>query len=289
MFSAETSWFIDSSDGLINYVERPAGYYEEMKSQKIVETVRLPKGLEYQFRIVDFMGDGTCCWAGSGWYSLYEGEDIDDASTQVFYGNGDFGREKVRTFVAGKPKTPAPTNSRAPTPTPSGMPSMMPSHSFKPSVTSYSIEVMMKLDGYSSQTGWNIAKGGNVIIDRPPPYFRGNNTLSVFETVKLEAGEYVFTALDSNGDGLCCQHGVGFYSVYSNGQLLLFRQGTFEYSYSETFSVGPVAVPEVAAALSFTMNVDDSVTISKSAKMLRGSGSSPYEVKRQRKHEDRDT
>ena len=56
-FSAETSWFIDSSDGLTNFITRPVGYYEEMKSQKIIETVYLPEGLEYQFKIIDFMGE----------------------------------------------------------------------------------------------------------------------------------------------------------------------------------------------------------------------------------------
>ena len=54
-YSAETAWFIDSSDGLTNFVSRPVGYYEEMNSQKIVETIYLPEGLEYQFRILDFM------------------------------------------------------------------------------------------------------------------------------------------------------------------------------------------------------------------------------------------
>ena len=34
-------------------------------------------------------GDGTCCWAGNGWYSLYEGKDIEDISTQVFYDDGE--------------------------------------------------------------------------------------------------------------------------------------------------------------------------------------------------------
>ena len=56
-FSAETSWSIDSSDGLANFITRPVGYYEEMKSQKIIETVYLPEGLEYQFKISDFMGE----------------------------------------------------------------------------------------------------------------------------------------------------------------------------------------------------------------------------------------
>ena len=58
-YSAETAWSIDSGDGVTNFVSRPYGYYEEMKSQRVIEKVRLPEGLEYQFKIVDYMGDGA--------------------------------------------------------------------------------------------------------------------------------------------------------------------------------------------------------------------------------------
>ena len=114
-YSAETEWSIDSGDGLANYFAREDGYYEEMKSEIVIETICLAEGYEYRFRIADFMGefrsiisslsssswpnlttwhsiepgDGTCCWAGNGWYSLYEGKDIEDNSTQVFYANGE--------------------------------------------------------------------------------------------------------------------------------------------------------------------------------------------------------
>jgi len=277
-FSAETSWFIDSSDGLTNFISRPVGYYEEMKSQKIIETVYLPEGLEYQFKIIDFMGDGTCCWAGNGWYSLYEGGDIEDTSTQVFYGNGDFGRERIHTFVAGKPETPAPTSSRVPSEIPSGSPSITPSYSPKPSVTKYAIEVTIKLDNVSSQTGWFISfEDDTVILDRPPGYYSGNDTLAIVEIIRLEAGEYQFSVLDTNGDGFCCQQGLGFYSLYSSGDLLLFREGRFEYSYSETFSIGDLP----------TLN--NAMSSSKSAPMLRGSVPSAYKPNRKRNHVDHGT
>ncbi|KAL7539416.1 hypothetical protein ACHAXR_010447, partial [Thalassiosira sp. AJA248-18] len=271
-YSAETGFSIDSSDGLTNFVARSDGYYEDLKSQKIIETVQLPKGLEYQFTITDFMGDGTCCWAGQGWYSLYEGNDIEDNSTQVFYGIGDFGRERVHMFVAGKPKTLSPTSSRSPSENPTGSPSMKPSHSSMPSVTTYALEVTIKLDNDSSQTGWYIATDdGTVIIDRPPGYYNGNDTLTTVETVKLEAGEYQFSLLDTEGDGFCCQQGFGFYSVYSNGDLLLFREARFEYSYNETFSILPDA--------------NDAGSSSKSSPMLRGSVNALlYNLHRQRKH-----
>jgi hypothetical protein len=104
-YSSETSWSIDASDRTTNFVSRPVGYYEGMKSQKIIETVRVPDGLEYQFKIVDFMGDGFCCWAGKGWYELYEGLEIGDEANLIFHGNGDFGMERVHTFTVGGEST----------------------------------------------------------------------------------------------------------------------------------------------------------------------------------------
>ena len=190
-----------------------------------------------------------------------------------------FGRIRVHKFVAGKPKTHAPTGSRAPSKNPSLEPSIAPSLSSKPSVTKYAIEVQIKLDNDSSQTGWSITSvdDGTVIIDRPPGYFSGNDTQILVETIRLEAGEYTFSVLDSNGDGFCCEQGIGYYSLYSNKKLLLFRQGEFEYSYSETFLIGTAPPP-----------TNNEGTISKLAPMLRGSIQSSYYIKRQRKHVDQE-
>lgn len=252
-YPAETGWSIDSSDGLINYAARPAGYYEGSKSQQVIETIYLPEGLVYQFTITDFMGDGTCCLEGDGRYGLYEGSDIEDESTQLVYGDGDFGSERRHIFIPGKPKTPSPTVSNAPL------------------VTTYPVEVSLKLDGNSEQTGWYItsADNGTLIIDRPPGYYAGNDTLTVVENIKLEAGEYKFFLVDSEGDGFCCVDGIGFYSLYSNGSLLLSEEARFGYSHEETFSVG---------APSITDN-----TVSNSA-LLRGTVPSSYSPKRLRNH-----
>ena len=145
-----------------------------------------------------------------------------------------------------------------------------------PTVTTYVVEVTIALDSNSHETGWHIAKEDEtVVIDRPPGYYTGNDTQSVVETIRLEAGDYTFTALDTAGNGFCCGGGVGFYSLYSNGESLLFRQGMFEYSYSETFTIAPMG-PDIGT-----------VAISKmSTPMLRGSDQYPNRPQRQRKHVD---
>jgi len=149
-----------------------------------------------------------------------------------------FGRERAHTFTAGKPKTASPTISRVPSERPTAWPSMPPSLSSSPTITKYEVEVTITLDKGSSETGWYIASDDDVvIIDRPTGWYTGNDSLTVVETIRLEAGNYVFSVLDTNGDGFCCSQGIGLYSLYSNGELLLFQQGKFEYKYTEQFSI----------------------------------------------------
>lgn len=131
-FAAETSWFIKSTKGM-SFVTRPVGYYEARQSEKIFETIYLPAGIEFKFKIIDYMGkdedvryvfnyngaqfdltsckcissegDGICCWAGTGWYGLYEGKDTDDISAQLLFGNGDVSKISPRCLSCFRPLT----------------------------------------------------------------------------------------------------------------------------------------------------------------------------------------
>jgi len=267
-YSSETSWSIDSADGLTNYASKPVGYYEEQKSQQVVETVLLPQGYKYTFSIYDFMGDGI---PGNGTYALYMGEyNANDNSAQILLnGTGEFGQGRAHKFILGELKTPllsngsetavSETSSITSTPPPtepssSALPSVSPSYSpsnssisdepsltpssqiptyspsVNPSTTSptskmtnaptnnptrrptrgvavtkkptftTSIEVTIKLDGSSSETGWNIAldkDASDIIINRPSGYYAGNDTLTITETVILDSAEtYRFTVFD---------------------------------------------------------------------------------------------
>lgn len=116
--------------------------------------------------------------------------------------------------MAGRPKTAAPTSSNPPTDVPTSVPSMAPSFSSRPSVATYALEITIHLDGASSETGWRITSvdDGVVVISRPSGYYSGNDSQTITEIVRLEAGNYVFTVLDSKGDGFCCQQGKKHFS-----------------------------------------------------------------------------
>ena len=251
-YSAETGFFIDSADGLTNFVARPLGYFQNEQSKKVVETFVLPEGLNYRFKIIDLFGDGTCCWAGAGYYSVYEGKNINDISSQLLFGDGEFGLEREHFFTLGKALTPAPSISFSPTVSPSISPTSKPSVSASPTETMYIVGMTIKLDSRASETGFYIASvsDGAVYFDRPPGYYNGMDKETIEESIPLPAGQYQFALLDTGGDGFCCQNGFGFYSLYenANGNVLVFSDAQFENSKNETFSVGDVSDEAVAAS-----------------------------------------
>ena len=44
---------------------------------------------------------------------------------------------------------------------------------------------------------------------------------SVVDKFCLQEAEYIFTIIDLQSDGLCCEYGVGNYNVTSNGILIV--------------------------------------------------------------------
>ena len=243
-YSAETGYFIDSADGTTNYVARPLGYFENESLGKVVETFSLPEGLNYRFKIIDLFGDGTCCWAGTGYYAVYEGTNVNDMNSQLFFGNGEFGLEREHFFTVGTALTPAPSSSQLPSASPSSSPTTKPSISSSPTETKYVVDLTIKLDSNAMETGFYIASvDGIVYFDRPPGYYNGLSKETVEESVSLPAGQYHFTLLDTGGDGFCCQNGFGFYSLYdnANGAVLVFSDGQIGDEKTETFSVGELS------------------------------------------------
>mmetsp|Transcript_6527 Transcript_6527/g.13774 ORF Transcript_6527/g.13774 Transcript_6527/m.13774 type:complete len:1564 (+) Transcript_6527:120-4811(+) len=241
-YSAETGYFIDSADGTTNYVARPLGYFQNEQSGKAVETFALPEGLSYRFKIIDLFGDGTCCWAGAGYYAVYEGKNIDDINSQLFFGDGEFGLAREHFFTVGTVQTLAPSVSSRPSVSPSFSPTTKPSISSSPTETMYIVDMTVKLDSKAMETGFFIASisDGTVYFDRPPGYYNGMDKETIEESIPLPAGQYHFALLDTGGDGFCCQNGFGFYSLYANanGDVLVFSDGQFGDAKNETFSVG---------------------------------------------------
>jgi len=253
-YSAETGWFILSSDGATTVISRPIGYYEAKSEEKIEETIELDVGVEYKFKVTDLFGDGFCCWAGSGWYALYRGTDIENESKQLFYGDGEYGLEREHNFILESSTTVSPTNPSAALTAPSSHPTTLNAvTTTAPTELTVLLDVMITFDDSAEETGWSVASTltGQVYLNHPPGHYDSKysgNTIT--ETFGVPPGEYVLDLVDSFGDGFCCDKGVGGIRISSrhessteSSKELLSVQGSFQLSQSEVFVVDAILPP----------------------------------------------
>ena len=104
--------------------------------------------------------------------------------------------------------------------------------------------VQILTDQYPGETTWQIVDNdtGSTIASGGP-YSSGFTTFpsSLIPTSGcLEASSYTFTVSDSFGDGICCQYGLGSYTVSVDGTEVL-SGGEFGSTESKTFAIGPTA------------------------------------------------
>lgn len=102
-FPEETSWTITNSTN--NVVASGGGYNNQPNGSTITEDICLTDGC-YSFNIFDSDGDGICCSAGNGSYSLLE-----VASGTVLASGGNFSNSETTSFCL--PACVAPTNINA--------------------------------------------------------------------------------------------------------------------------------------------------------------------------------
>jgi len=119
----------------------------------------------------------------------------------------------------------------------------------------YNVDIIINHDKYPEDTSWTIEQL------QPPPLPLNNDTIVAFSprndtnqsrTVCLNRGLYNFTIWDDYGDGLCCQWGIGNYTLVYQGrngeeeqeEEVIATGAVFNTSESTTFSIPYVATTE---------------------------------------------
>lgn len=95
------------------------------------------------------------------------------------------------------------------------------------------IEIALLTDNYASETSWLVESATGQTVASGNGY---TNNTQYTEQVCLAAGSYVFTLLDSYGDGICCSYGNGSYAVTSAGSEIV-SGGSFSHSESTAFTL----------------------------------------------------
>lgn len=214
-YPQETGWLIRSkSDKITTLIFTQIGAYSaaEYKNQIIEKEIYLDVDREYEFIMLDAFGDGLQ-YAGSEYY-LYR--IIDGVQSILVYGSGDDFTFSIKhtfrfPFKATKPPTPAPVLFSYPTVPPTSSPTMERAVIF----------VEFKFDKFPEEVGWEVvsAYNGMLVASKPVGSYTGQNHQLLSEKVWLfgpESGshEFMLTVYDIGNNGLCCDHGPGYYKVY---------------------------------------------------------------------------
>jgi hypothetical protein len=116
------------------------------------------------------------------------------------------------------PPTSSPNNNSGgipPPPTPpinNTTPTISPTSS--PTVICYNVDIIINHDRYFEDTNWTISELPSNTIVEESPILDPNQS----RTVCLKMGLYNFTIMDDYGDGLCCEWGVGNYTLIYQGR-----------------------------------------------------------------------
>ncbi len=105
------------------------------------------------------------------------------------------------------------------------------------------VTLTIVLDNYPEETSWEITDANNTVVGSGGTYGSSPDGSTIVAESCLIDGCYNFTIYDSYGDGICCQYGVGNYTLYDDDGNLLASGASFGSSESTDFCVGVIPDP----------------------------------------------
>jgi hypothetical protein len=128
------------------------------------------------------------------------------------------------------------------------------------------VVIEVKYDDFPQETGWTlIDDDGTVITSQVTGSFTtmgGTDSRTAF----VAGGKYTFEMTDSEGDGICCQNGIGEFKITVNGEpVAVGGNGDFGDVIQETFDVveattrAPTSAPSIAPSISTPMGNNEVV------------------------------
>ena len=109
----------------------------------------------------------------------------------------------------------------------------------------------LQQDFWGDETTWNLKDGSGVVKYSGGPYPGKHDEILPLPTLitenwVLDSNQcYTFTINDTQGDGICCDGGNGFYDIKSTDGLTTVIAGTdFGYGDSKSFTIGTLGTNE---------------------------------------------
>ena len=90
-------------------------------------------------------------------------------------------------------------------------------------------------DNYPEETTWNVSNASGIVVANGGPYADPNTLYE--DNICIDVGCYTLTINDSYGDGICCDYGLGSYSLIWNNDILV-TGGQFGDDDTQTVCIG---------------------------------------------------
>ncbi|MFT4981842.1 MAG: hypothetical protein ACI9UR_001700 [Bacteroidia bacterium] len=100
-----------------------------------------------------------------------------------------------------------------------------------------SITVTIVPDNYGSETTWRLLDAGGSVVESGGPYVDGVTDPEVTTVNGLSNGCHTFEIMDGFGDGICCEYGIGSFTLESNSTVL-YTGGEFGSADERVMNVG---------------------------------------------------
>ncbi len=87
-------------------------------------------------------------------------------------------------------------------------------------------DLKLLTDDYASETTWELRRMGDNGVQLSGNGYADNSAVAVERCIPKDC--YKFTMYDSFGDGLCCSHGNGAFSLMVDGDVIERNGGDFD-------------------------------------------------------------
>jgi len=101
---------------------------------------------------------------------------------------------------------------------------------------SYNLDLSIDMDNFPNEVTWELLSGNGEVVNTGGPYASG--IPNVTEMLCSDPGCYEFTIYDSFGDGICCNVGMGSYTISLEGELLYESDGQYGFSENTEICIG---------------------------------------------------
>ncbi|WP_228852723.1 M43 family zinc metalloprotease [Aegicerativicinus sediminis] len=113
-----------------------------------------------------------------------------------------------------------------------------------PSTSTINLE--LKTDSWAEETSWEFKDSSGTVLYSDGPYQKNSDDDKIFNyTFEVNQNEcYVFSIYDTDGDGICCTYGDGYYQLSTGDNTLIFSGGEFEFVEATTISTAVLSTPD---------------------------------------------